>query len=339
MGLRSDVRLCEDKRGLPQLSDSSERKNRQKSKIKKICIAFVYTGKLGGAKMQKNSIWITGADGRLGSALVQLLKQDVGNKVVGTDLDVDVTDKDEVDQSMGIYRPSFVINCASISDVEYCEGHMVEAFKVNALGARNLAAAARRVNATIVQLSTDDIFDGNASGMLTEFDLPSPLTIYGKSKLAGENYVKELNPKHLIVRSSWVYGATGGAAQQDYFSYVAEHGRTNTPFEVPFDKISTPTCAGELAQFIRLLLVKGEYGVYHASCEGSCTRYEFATAVLSLLGYDTSLAKGVFSKTNRGQTSTLLENLMMKMTNIYVMPQWRDALAAFVKTLQEKESK
>ena len=176
--------------------------------------------------MSKNSIWITGAEGRLGSALVQLLKQDVNNKVVGTDRkDVDVTDMEAVDQTANVYHPDIVINCASISNVECCEKNMVEAFRVNALGARNLAVVTRRLNAKLIQLSTDDVFDGKTSGPMTEFDIPKPQTVYGKSKLAGENYVKELNPKHLIIRSSWVYGAANGETAQDYFSYVVEHGK------------------------------------------------------------------------------------------------------------------
>lgn len=280
--------------------------------------------------MSKNSIWITGAEGRLGSALIQLLKKDVENKVVGTDKDVDVTDMEMVDQTANVYRPNIVINCASISDVECCEKNMVEAFRVNALGARNLAAAARRMNAKLIQLSTDDVFDGKGSGHLTEFDLPDPRTIYGKSKLAGENYVKELNPKHLIIRSSWVYGAASDGLRQDYFSYVVEQGRNHTPFEAPLDRISTPTSAGELARFISCLLNKTEYGIYHASCEGMCSRHEFAKTILALMGYDTSLVKGNFSEKNGRQVSTLLENLMMKMTEIYTMPQWIDDLKAYV---------
>ena len=168
--------------------------------------------------MLKNAIWITGAEGRLGSALVALLKKDMGIKVVGTDLDVDITDMEAVEQCMKVYRPNVVINCASISDAEYCEKNMVEAFKVNALGARNLAAASRSANAKMIHLSTDDVFSGKAAGRLTEFDMPDPQSVYGKSKFAGENYVKELNPKHLIIRSSWVYGAANDDAMEDYYS-------------------------------------------------------------------------------------------------------------------------
>ena len=280
--------------------------------------------------MSKNAIWITGAEGRLGSALLELLKKDTNNKVVGTDMDVDITDMDAVEQSMKVYRPNIVINCASISDADYCEQNIVKAFKVNALGARNLAAASRSLNAKIIQLSTDDVFSGKNSGQITEFDIPDPQSVYGKSKLAGENSVKELNPKHLIVRSSWVYGAANEGAKEDYFTYVINHAKSGTPFQVPLDRIGSPTSADVLASFICCLLDKTEYGIYHASCEGMCSRHEFATAILALSGYDTQLAQGYFSVENRGRISILLENLMMKMTEIYTMPQWFDELKSYV---------
>ena len=280
--------------------------------------------------MSKNAIWITGAEGRLGSALLELLKKDTNNKVVGTDMDVDITDMDAVEQSMKVYRPNIVINCASISDADYCEQNIVKAFKVNALGARNLAAASRSLNAKIIQLSTDDVFSGKNSGQITEFDIPDPQSVYGKSKLAGENYVKVLNPNHLIVRSSWVYGAANEGAKEDYFTYVINHAKSGTPFQVPLDRIGSPTSADVLASFICCLLDKTEYGIYHASCEGMCSRHEFATAILALSGYDTQLAQGYFSVENRGRISILLENLMMKMTEIYTMPQWFDELKSYV---------
>ncbi len=286
--------------------------------------------------MQKDSIWITGAAGRLGSALVQLLKSDMDQKVVGTDKDVDITNMEEVDQAVKIYRPNVIINCASISNADFCEQNIVQAFKVNALGSRNLASAARRTNAKIIQLSTDDIFEGKTEGRLTEFDIPEPKTAYGKSKLAAENYVRELCPKHLIVRSSWVYGAAGSNMQQDYFTFVTEHGKNGTQFHAPVDVISTPTSANELAQFIRCLLDKTEYGIYHASCEGVCTRHEFAQAILSLMGYDASLAIESYAGKDGKQISTLLENLMMKMTEIYSMPHWMDDLKAYVEVIKHR---
>ncbi len=273
----------------------------------------------------KNSIWITGASGRIGSELVKRLKANTENRVVATDKDVDITDSKAVMSAAEIYRPDVIINCTSISDVKYCEENMIEAFKINALGARNLANAARKVNAKIVQLSTDDVFAANGDIRLTEFDVPNPATVYGKSKLAGENYVKELNPKHLIIRSSWIYGS----GISHFLSMVREKAKNNESFTVPEYLISTPTSAETLADFICTIIEKSEYGIFHASSEGSCTRYEFARAILEDLGSNPDLA--IREKSPDGSVySTLLENLMLKMTGIYEMPDWREDLDKYL---------
>lgn len=280
--------------------------------------------------MTKNTIWISGAEGRLGSALVQLLSQDLENKVIGTDKEeVDITEMAAIDAAMDLFHPNIVINCSSMSDTNECEQNLVEAYKINTLGARNIAMATRRVNATIIQMSTDDVFEGKTGGRLTEFDMPTPKTVYGKSKLAGELMVRELNPKHLIIRSSWVYGTGKG----DFMTKVLDYAKRGESFEVPMDVISTPTSALTLAKFVQLMLDRSEYGIYHASCEGSCTRRAFAQAILRAYGYDDRLAEGVFGADQA--MSTLLENLMMKMTGIYEMPRWEDDFQAYVDRHQE----
>lgn len=279
--------------------------------------------------MMKNAIWITGAEGRLGKKLVKTLKKDLSNIIFATDVDVDITDLKSVEQAAKIYKPTMVINCASLSDADYCESHRVEAYRVNALGARNMAAISRQYNARIIHLSTDDVFSGENLRAKNEFDVPTPKTVYGQSKLAGEAFVRELNPKHLIIRSSWVYGA--GA---DYFSYVAEKGKNGEAFEAAVDQISSPTSVDELVQFFKALINSEEYGIFHASCEGMCSRHEFATAILSELGYDTRLAKAVIKGDTGSTRSTVLENLMMEATDIYTMPTWDDALKAYVSTLK-----
>lgn len=282
--------------------------------------------------MQKETIWITGAAGKLGSTLVSMLMENYNYKVIDTDKDVDVTDMEAVSQHADLYRPTVIINCASISDVIYCERNMVEAFRVNALGARNLAAAARKVNARMIQMSTDDVFSGNADDVVTEFDVPDPVSVYGKSKYAGENYVKELSPKHVIVRSSWIYGV----GEDDFYNYVLKNATEGKAVDAPMDRFSAPTSADELAKFICTLVESKEYGVFHASCEGVCSRFEFAREILELNGLNHRLAMAVNANEEGRKTATHLDNLMMKMTKIYEMPYWKDALKAYVsKTKRE----
>lgn len=277
--------------------------------------------------MLRNTIWVTGASGRVGKELIKHLKNRVDYKLIGTDLDVDVTDLSAVESAMDIYKPGIIINCASLSDAAYCQDHKEEAFRVNALGARNLAIVSRQHDIKLIQLSTDDVFSGESNRSKSEFDVPTPRTIYGQSKLAGENFVRELNPKHVIVRSSWVYGEEG----KDYLGYVLSMGKEGKAFEAPVDRVSSPTSTEQIALFIESILDKREYGVFHASCEGACTRLQYARAVLTLAGYDANLAVEKYSDGNAIVATTLLDNLMLRMTGVYEMPQWMDELKKHVK--------
>ena len=151
-------------------------------------------------------IWIVGAAGQLGMAINQVLDP-LEVEVFNTDQEeLDITHTDEVLNFGEINRPDVIINCAGVVDVELCEANPELAYRVNALGARNLSIVARKVGAKIVQLSTDDVFDGFSKVPYSEFDDTNPKTVYGRSKRAGENYVKEFTHKHFVVRSNWVYG-------------------------------------------------------------------------------------------------------------------------------------
>ncbi|MCQ2417813.1 MAG: NAD(P)-dependent oxidoreductase [Oscillospiraceae bacterium] len=273
----------------------------------------------------KNTIWITGAAGKLGTVLTEHLRKDASNKIIATDLDVDITDHNEVSKAADIYQPDIIINCASISDFSACERNEVQAYRVNTLGARNLASASRKHNARMIQMSTDDVFSGTGNQRLTEFDTPNPTTIYGKSKLAGETFVRELNPKHLIIRSSWVYGSP--SLRDDYFRNVLEMGKNGTHFTADTAHISTPTSIRQLSKVISALIDENEYGIFHASCEGSCSRYEFAKSILELNGMDPSCVSGTASEI---PVSTLLENMMLKMTGIYEMPDWYEEIKSYI---------
>ena len=155
----------------------------------------------------RESIWLAGAKGQLGQAILRQIKeQNELIVVLTTDQDVDVTDMAEVSRFVITNHPSVIINCAGMTDTVACDADKVKAYKVNALGARNMAAAARMVDAKIIHVSTDDVFAGDSQEELTEFDITMPASVYGKSKLAGEMMVRELNPKHLVIRSSWSYG-------------------------------------------------------------------------------------------------------------------------------------
>ena len=274
-------------------------------------------------------VWIAGVNGQIGRALNDVLDP-MQIETLNTDLDeLDITDTDEVINFGSINRPDVIINCAGMTDLAMCERNVEEAYRVNALGARNLSIAARKVNAKLIHISTDDVFDGTAKQPLNEFDRTNPLTVYGKSKLAGEMFVRELAPKHMVVRSSWIYGNT----KNNFVSYILEELLTEDTIFVPVDQVSTPTSAVELAKFIVKLVNSSEYGIYHASCEGMCSRYEFAKEIVRLSGKNVNiepLTAGENPSVVNRPRYTLLDNFMMRVSGIYEMPDWKEALAAFM---------
>lgn len=269
-------------------------------------------------------IWIAGATGRIGQAIERQL--DHGDYIINTtDTELDVTDHDAVLQYVSVNRPNIVINCAAMADEAACEANPVEAYRVNAMGARNLAAAACSVGASIVQLSTDDVFSGTERGSYNEFDAVLPRdNAYAKSKVAGENFVRELNPQHVIVRSNWVYGAEPGY----WFADVLEAGRTGTPLEVPANQLSSPTSVAALAACIVTLIESEEYGLFHAADEGVVSRYDFAREVLRLAGLSDECLRPV-NDPAAARTVNLV-NLMLAMTGICEMPRWQDDLRDYM---------
>ena len=275
--------------------------------------------------MSYTRIWITGSSGRLGSALCRLLTN-IEYRILPSDLYVPIGDSEAVNHFADVSHPDVIINCAGLTDVQKCEASPEEAYKANALGARNLAIAARRIDAKLIQISTDDVFEGTSNKPLHEFLEPHPVTIYGKSKYAGEKLVRELTDKHVIVRSSWLYGA----GTYDFVDRVLDAAAMGGLIRLPGDEISSPTSADALARLIEYLITAREYGLYHASCEGWCSRADWAREIVRLAGYSGAVVEeGAAGDTLRPRF-TLLDNMMMRITGIYRMPDWKDALAAYL---------
>ena len=232
--------------------------------------------------MQKSTIWITGSAGRLGTVLVRLLKAYTDIKVIATDTDLDVTDSEVVKQYASLCRPNVIINCASLSDSAYCEEHMLEAFRVNTIGARNLATAARKANAKIIQLSTDDVFSGKTSPVLTEFDVPDPDSVYGRSKLKAERMLAEVpGLNYVVLRPTGVYGPR----EKDYF-LMAKSIKQHVDFAVGFKpQILTFIYVRDLVEAAFLALNRGKRGaIYHLSDGRNYTSRSFSDLLQLELG-------------------------------------------------------
>ena len=278
-------------------------------------------------------IWIVGAAGQLGMAINQVLDP-LEVEVFNTDQEeLDITHTDEVLNFGEINRPDVIINCAGVVDVELCEANPELAYRVNALGARNLSIVARKVGAKIVQLSTDDVFDGFSKVPYSEFDDTNPKTVYGRSKRAGENYVKEFTHKHFVVRSNWVYGRGN-----NFVNKVLEAAKNQTPLALASDQFGSPTSAKDLARLILHLIKTNEYGTYHATCQGMCSRYEFAQEILKAAGKEVEM-KAVPTKESdlsyARPAYAVLDNFILRIIDLYQMPEWKESLQEYMNEREE----
>ena len=271
-------------------------------------------------------IWITGAEGHIGTALLDLL-EGVEYQLLPTDIkEVDITKIDEVTQFVHVNRPDVVINCAGMTDVQECENNVDEAYRVNAIGVRNVALAANEVNAKVIQISTDDVFDKESRIPYNEFDNVHPRTIYGKSKEAGEKILTQLLNRFVIIRSSWIYGLG-----RDFVDEVLRNVGQGKKMEVPNNQYAAPTSAKELAKVIRYFIDNEEYGLYHVVCPGSCSRYEFARTILEYSGKAGELdLYPVVIEDSARPTYSVLDNMMLRLTGIEEPKDWKAALKEYL---------
>lgn len=271
-------------------------------------------------------IWITGAEGHIGTALLDLL-EGVEYQLLPTDIEeVDITKIDEVTQFVHVNRPDVVINCAGLTDVQECENNVDEAYRVNAIGVRNVALVANEVNAKVIQISTDDVFDKESRVPYNEFDNVHPRTIYGKSKEAGEKILTQLLNRFVIIRSSWIYGIG-----RDFVDEVLRNVGQGKTMEVPNNQYAAPTSAKELAKVIRYFIDNEEYGLYHVVCPGSCSRYEFARTILEYSGKAGELdLYPVVIEDSARPTYSVLDNMMLRLTGIEEPKDWKAALKEYL---------
>lgn len=279
-------------------------------------------------------LWIVGASGQIGSAINEVLDP-LEMEVFNTDKEeLDITDTDEVLNFGVINRPDVIINCAAVTDTDLCEKEPELAYRVNALGARNLSIVARKTGAKMVQISTDDVFDGIRHTPYTEFDDTNPKTVYGRSKRAGENYVKEFTHKHFIIRSNWVYGHQGN----NFVNRVLEAADKGISLSVASDQFGSPTSAKDLARMIIYLIGTNEYGTYHVTCSGVCNRYEFAQEVLRLAGKNTTLKSVPTEQSDLSSVRppyAVLDNFILRIIEVYDMPDWKESLKAYMDERKE----
>ncbi|MFF2156371.1 dTDP-4-dehydrorhamnose reductase [Paenibacillus chitinolyticus] len=226
-------------------------------------------------------ILITGAGGQLGSELVRVLSP--RHKLAAlTRQELDVGDGAAVDAAVFREQPEIIIHAAAYTDVDGAEREIDRAYRVNSAGTWHMAEAAERIGAKFVYVSTDYVFDGCKGAPYVERDKPNPLSVYGTSKLHGEKFASMLCERHFIVRTSWLYGRGGN----NFVTKIVEKARRGAELSLVDDVFGSPTYSYDLAVFIGSLLETEEYGTYHGSNGGVCTRYEFAREIIRVLGME-----------------------------------------------------
>lgn len=273
----------------------------------------------------RERIWVAGAGGQVGRDFVRLLEKSEEVEMLPTDIgDVDITDAESVRLFMEMNRPEIIVNCVGMTDLKACEENKDEAFRINALGARNLSVAARSFRSRMVQISTDDVFDGAAQHPYDEFDTTVPCSIYGKSKLAGENFVRSIAPKYLIIRSSWVYGEG-----KNFVTDVLDKAEREEHVTVT-QGYASPTSALEVARTMLRLLGEEAYGTYHATCQGVCSRQEFAAKILQLAGKEAKIEVVDEQQEILRPRYAVLDNLMLRISRMELLPSWEQALEEYL---------
>ena len=286
-------------------------------------------------------ILVTGCNGQLGRAIrkeyaasdVEFINTDVveGEGVVS----LDITDVDAVLKLVRAEKPDVIINCAAHTNVDKCEEQWDLAYKINAIGPRNLSIAATEADAKMIHVSTDYVFEGNGTRPYTEFDAPNPVSAYGKTKLEGENFVKDFAKKHFILRTAWLYG-DGKNFVKTMLALAENHDELN----VVCDQVGTPTSAVELAKMIHYLESTENYGTFHATCEGDTNWADFAEAIFKRAGKNVKVnhvTSKQYKEMNPASANrpaySILEDYMIKLTSDFVMADWQDALDVYMKEL------
>lgn len=276
-------------------------------------------------------ILITGANGQLGREIQKQYK-DTSAELILTDVkDLDITDTKAVYEMVEDKKPNIIINCAAHTQVDKCEEQWDLAYKINAIGPKNLAEAAYRVGAEIVQVSTDYVFDGEATEPITEFDTPNPKSAYGKTKLEGEKFVKELNPKHYIVRTAWLYGDGN-----NFIKTMLKLSETHKELKVVNDQVGTPTSTVDLARVIKNLVENKNYGTFHCTCKGICSWYDFAKEIFRQKGLDIKVnpcTTEEFPRPAKRPKYSVLRNYMLELTTGDITRDWKESLKEYLENL------
>lgn len=279
-------------------------------------------------------ILITGSKGQLGRELFRQL-ENTDHTVVGVDIeDVDISKLDAAVELAKEVQPDVLLNCAAFTNVDLCEDERDAAFAANALGPRNVAVACEEVGAKLIHISTDYVFSGKGEIPFTETDIPAPKTVYGATKLLGEQYVRQFCSRWFILRTAWLYGRDGNNFVKTILRLAKEKGE----MRVVDDQRGNPTCAEDLARHMLKLAPTKEYGLYHCTANGICSWYDFAREIVRLSGIEAAVYPCTTEEYPRPAPRpaySALDNSMLRATIGDEMRPWLVALEDYMRHWEE----
>jgi dTDP-4-dehydrorhamnose reductase len=282
---------------------------------------------------------VIGANGQLGHDVVAAFTTKKDEVLAVNHSDIELSSIDSVSAKLKELCPQLIVNTAAMHHVENCERQPDRAFAVNGIGSRNLAVIAAELNATLMHVSTDYVFDGSKRNPYEESDAPNPLNVYGNTKLSGEHFVRATVPKHFVVRTAAIYGkspcrAKGGL---NFIELMLKLARERGELRVIDSEWTTPTSTLEIARQLVSLSRSEHYGLYHATAEGSCSWYEFAHEIFSIMGTRVKLevagANEFPSKVPRPKYS-VLENSALKRNNLNIFKPWQESVREYLSSCQ-----
>ena len=283
------------------------------------------------------NVVVIGANGQLGSDVCEAFEPK--HAVLKLEhADADIADAAGITAALTRLEPDCVINTAALHNVEACEADPVKSHAVNALGARNLALACKGLDAMLVHIGTDYVFNGAKAAPYVETDAPLPLNVYGNTKLAGEHYALSTWEKTCVVRVGGIYGvrpcrAKGGL---NFVQLMLKLGTERPVVRVVDDEIVTPTPTSAIAAQLLPLVEGGHYGLFHATCQGACSWHAFAARIFELAGLPATLQKaapGEFPAKVPRPLYSVLENARLKALGLDSMPDWEAGLQTYVREI------
>ncbi|MFP4163391.1 MAG: dTDP-4-dehydrorhamnose reductase [Chitinispirillaceae bacterium] len=282
---------------------------------------------------------VIGSGGQLGSDFVREARLQ-GHDTVALDYpQIDIASWESVNETVRKEGFDAIINCAAFTAVDLCEEKQQEAFALNSAGCANLARAAAETNALLIHISTDYVFSGDLDRPYTEEDAPGPKSVYGKSKLEGEEQIASIWEKHIIFRIAWLYGMNGGNFVKSIRRFGRKSKEEGKPLRVVNDQIGSPTWTVSICRQVLHVLDKNVYGVFHCTSEGRCSWFDFAEEIITAAGIEVKVEPcktEEFPRPAPRPANSVLENKRLKSLGLNIMPEWKNAFREFLAA--EKES-